>query len=349
VNAFRRSKWVAQPAAISWLSVLIVALGVLSPIVGTRWLPPVLVVLPILAGGLLLGRFRLLLLIALAVVAVVYDTIRLDWRAVQPGAVVVVVGAAIFANRLTSSRESLGVQGLRSESMLADLRNRLSAQGQIPSLPAGWHSEVLLRSAGGTTFGGDFMVAEVTGDGSFLELIVVDVSGKGVDAGTRALLLSGALGGLLGAVAPGEFLAAANDYLIRQQWEEGFATAVHITLDLRSGSFVVESAGHPPSAQFVAGSGQWRLVEVDGDLLGVIPGARYRGAKGGLNRGDAIMMYTDGLVEVPGRDLSVGIDKLVGEAERLVTAGFRDGARRLVDAVAPGETDDCALVLIWRD
>jgi Stage II sporulation protein E (SpoIIE) len=332
-----------------WLSGLVVAIAILSPIVGSKWIPPVVVVLPILAAGLLLGRTRLLVLIALSVAAVVYDTIRLDWRVVQPGAIFVVAAAAVFANRLARSRETLGVQGLRSESMLVDLRNRLRAQGEMPKLPAGWHSEIVLRSAGGAKFGGDFMVAEVTGEGRFLEVVVVDVSGKGVDAGTRALLLSGALGGLLGAVAPSEFLPAANDYLIRQEWDEGFATAVHIVIDLQTGSFVVESAGHPPSAQFIAGSGTWRLVEVDSPLLGVIPGASYTGTAGELKRGDAMLMYTDGLVEIPGRDLSVGIDKLVGEAERLVTAGFRDGARRLADAVAPGESDDCALVLIWRE
>ena len=54
------------------------------------------------------------------------------------------------------------------------------------------------------------------------------MSGKGVDAGTRALLLSGAFGGLLGALPSEEFLAASNDYLLRQGWDEGFATAVHV-------------------------------------------------------------------------------------------------------------------------
>jgi serine phosphatase RsbU (regulator of sigma subunit) len=60
------------------------------------------------------------------------------------------------------------------------------------------------------------------------------------------------------------------------------------------------------------------------------------------------MLYTDGVVETPGRDLAVGIDRLLGQAERLVTAGFRLGARLLVDRVATGESDDRALVLIWR-
>ena len=70
----------------------------------------------------------------------------------------------------------------------------------MPALPEGWSAEVVLRSAGGASFSGDFLVATRSDDGSQLEVALVDVSGKGVDAGTRALLLSGAFGGLLGSV-----------------------------------------------------------------------------------------------------------------------------------------------------
>ena len=56
-------------------------------------------------------------------------------------------------------------------------------------------------------------------DGRVLELVVCDVSGKGVDAGTRALLLSGAIGGLLGAMrrhrASVEELAPAVDHFLK--------------------------------------------------------------------------------------------------------------------------------------
>jgi hypothetical protein len=56
------------------------------------------------------------------------------------------------------------------------------------------------------------------------------------------------------------------------------------------------------------------------------------------------------MVEAPGRDIDEGIARLLGEAERLVVAGFSTGAPELVNAmqrtVASG--DDCALVLIWR-
>ena len=67
-----------------------------------------------------------------------------------------------------------------------------------------------------------------------LDVAVVDVSGKGDAAATRALLLSGAFGGLITAVPPDEFLDAANAYLLGHRWDEGFATAVQLSLDLTS-------------------------------------------------------------------------------------------------------------------
>jgi serine phosphatase RsbU (regulator of sigma subunit) len=247
-------------------------------------------------------------------------------------------------------RGRLGVQGTRGDSMLVDLRDRLTAQGEMPALPDGWSAEVVLRSAGGASFSGDFLVATRSDDGQQLEVALVDVSGKGVAAGTRALLLSGAFGGLLGSVPHEEFLPATNRYLIRQHWEEGFATVAHVVIDLVTGEYVVSVAGHPPAVQFAAGSGRWRVSEAsEGPLLGVFPDAKFVSERGRLQRGDALLLFTDGLIEKPGQDMSVGIDRLLGQAERLVTRGFRHGARKLIDRVAAAHNDDRAVVLIWRD
>jgi hypothetical protein len=62
------------------------------------------------------------------------------------------------------------------------------------------------------------------------------------------------------------------------------------------------------------------------------------------------MLYTDGLVEVPGRDIDAGIDRLLGEADRLVASGFVAGVGQLVRSMQAGarNSDDCALVLICR-
>ena len=218
----------------------------------------------------------------------------------------------------------------------------------MPPLPTGWRSAAVLRPAGGASFGGDFLVSAC--DGKTLEVALVDVSGKGVDAGTRALLLSGAFGGLLGSVPQGEFLTACNAYLRRGPVTEGFVTAVHLALDLTTGDYVLTSAGHPPPAQFDAGSGTWKVTQARGIVLGVVPDLRCVPAHGALRPGDALMLYTDGLVEAPGRDIDVGTDRLLGEATRLVATGFANAAGELVRVVKAGgaSSDDCALVLIWR-
>ena len=187
-------------------------------------------------------------------------------------------------------------------------------------------------------------------DGKTLELALVDVAGKGVDAGTRALLLSGAFGGLLGSVPPSDFLGACNSYLRRGSQAEGFVTAVHLAVDLVTGEYVISSAGHPPAAHFEAGSGRWRLTSALGIVLGVVPDLRGSSDRGALRHGDALMLYTDGLVEVPGRDIDAGIDRLLGEADHLIAGGFGAGAAQLVRTMQAGRatSDDCALVLIWR-
>jgi serine phosphatase RsbU (regulator of sigma subunit) len=248
---------------------------------------------------------------------------------------------------LTSFRRTqLGVTGLRGESMLVDLRDRILSQGMLPPLPSEWYAETALRSAGGTPFAGDFVVA--SRNGQRLDLVVVDVSGKGEDAGTRSLLLSGAFSGLLGALPPEEFLPAANDYLIRQDWEEGFATAIHLSLDLDSGDFALRAAGHPPAVQRCAGSGRWTVHPSEGGtVLGILPNADFPAVTGTLRRGDAVLLYTDGLVENRSRDIGLGIDRLQGQGERLLRNGMDDGARRLIDRLG-SRNDDRALLLVHR-
>ena len=94
------------------------------------------------------------------------------------------------------------------------------------------------------------MVADLTHGGRHLEVALVDVSGKGREAGTRSLLLSGALGALLGSLPPVAFLDEANRYLVRQSWDEGFATAVHVDINLDTGEFSVGNAGHPAPVRY---------------------------------------------------------------------------------------------------
>lgn len=337
-----------EPVALAGLVLLALLLVVAGEALGPAVVPPGAEVLPLLGGGLLLGTRAMRRLVVVVALCLAYDVAVLGLDVVRPGALVVVALTAGAAYEFARSRDETGLAGASGDTFLVELRDRLQQEGELPALPAPWAGETMLCPAGGGPFAGDFVVSALTEEDSRLELALVDVSGKGLDAGTRALLLSGALGGLLGSLRPEEFLPAANRYVDRQDWVEGFATAVHLVLDLADGAFAVESAGHPPVAHFDAGSGRWSLLAAEGLALGLVPEVAYAPVIGRLDAGDALLLYTDGLVEVPGRDLELGIDKLLGEAERLVPRGFAGGAELLVSRVATGGSDDRGLVLIWR-
>jgi len=309
--------------------------------------PMTSLMVPLLLGSLLLTPrhlpwFVLYVLAALVVALALQD----KPTSKTYGAVGIQMLMCLIVLAFSLRRSRLGVGGAMGESMFVDLRDRILTQGGIPELPMGWYAESALRSAGGTPFAGDFVVASRPTPHR-LELAVVDVSGKGEEAGTRALLLSGAFGGLLGALPPDQFLPAANLYLLRQDWSEGFATAIHLSLDLEDGSFEVRSAGHPPAALRQAGTGRWAVLGSEGPILGLIPDAEFTTARGRLGHHDALLLYTDGMVEEPRRDIDLGIDRMLGEAEHLLRGSYEGAARRLVAALGSRD-DDRAMVVVSR-
>ncbi|WP_162254796.1 PP2C family protein-serine/threonine phosphatase [Phycicoccus sp. Root563] len=263
------------------------------------------------------------------------------------GAYTVLVVVMVIMFWVAASRARLGVQGNLGETMLVDLRDRLRTQGELPPMPPGWGAELSVLSAYGDSFSGDFLVTNKSDN--ILELALVDVSGKGIAAGTRSLLLSGAFGGLLGSLPYDQFLTAANSYLLRQQWDEGFASAAHAWINLETGEYSLASAGHPPAVRFSAGSGRWKVLEGDeGPVLGVTDAVGFPRVRGTLRRGDALLLYTDGVIEVRNRDLRDGIDRMLGTAEQMIGRGFEGMAAKMCAAARAGETDDRAAVLVWR-
>ncbi|MFI8386037.1 PP2C family protein-serine/threonine phosphatase [Streptomyces sp. NPDC085540] len=350
VDYFRgdASDWLAFGGLL--LTIPAIACGTLMlPI----WFSPSALVLPIVAGGLLLRPASLLALYAASATALIVEALVLGPYTqgparVTPGTVLVVAACGFFGLVIAQFRSRVGVPWRRGGTMLFDLRERIRVQSKLPALPRGWHREMALRPAGGQSFSGDFVVAARTNGGRTLEIVLTDVSGKGMEAGSRALLLSGAFGGLLGALPAHGFLPAANGYLLRQDWDEGFATSIHLVLDLETGDYELLSAGHLPALQLSAGTGRWQEKSGEGPLLGVYDGAEFIPARGNLRPGDVLMLFTDGLVETSDREISEGMDRLTGEADRYVAAGWDGAAWHLIEKVAKDVNDDRALLLIRR-
>jgi hypothetical protein len=310
--------------------------------------PFTMLLAPLLLGVLLLSNrvmawFVGYELVMVAATAAVMPSYSLR-QAVTLG---VVLALCLLVLWFSTRGRPIGVTGRHGASMLVDLRDRILAQGEIPALPSGWLVESALYSAGGSPFAGDFVVATTRERDRRLEVALVDVSGKGEAAGTRALQLSGAMGGLLGALPADGFLPAANDYLLQRAWEEGFATAVHLSVDLVTGDYELRGAGHPPPVQRHAGSGRWQVLPTDGPVLGLIDGVGYAAVRGRLLRGDALLLYTDGMVEEPRKDIDLGIDGMLGAAESLLRRSWDGMAERLATTVGSPD-DDRALLVVHR-
>ncbi|WP_377643628.1 PP2C family protein-serine/threonine phosphatase [Oryzobacter terrae] len=348
LSALRRTASESEPTLEVFFASLTVVLGILiirfPADVPFALLFPVVVI----AGLLLVPRRLVRIYVVVAVVLALWgprSNLGLLRFALVFVAICVVMVMMVLAAR---SRARVGTRGFGGDRMFADLRDRIASVGRMPALPEGWTAVSCVLSAHGERFSGDFVVAHLSPSRHRLEVVLVDVSGKGTGAGTRSLLLSGALGALLGAVPSADFLRAANEYLVRQEWEEGFATAVHLDIDLRTGEYSVANAGHPSPARYVNGRARWSLLEGGrGPLLGVVPGAAFPRQSGRLERGDALLFYSDGVIESRGRDLEDGIDRMLGVAAMAVL-GSGDVAREVCESARSGEDDDRAALAVRR-
>lgn len=217
---------------------------------------------------------------------------------------------------------------------------------RAPRLPRGWRADQGVRAAFGEPQAGDFVCTHVSLDPAVLEVALFDVSGHGHDAATRAGVLSGFVRETLGSVAAQQFLPAVNAHLLGQHWQDGFATAVHLQIDLTSGAYSLGNAGHPPPAHR---TDRWRILDsVAGPVLGVLPGAAYGRYAGLLGPGEAMVLYSDGLVETRDNQIDDGIALLLADVDALAEQDPVGVAARLLARASTGEGDDRAVFIISR-
>jgi serine phosphatase RsbU (regulator of sigma subunit) len=300
-------------------------------------------------------RRRSMAVMAVAVVAAVLAVLvahGFSTEQVSASGVVLMTVALAVGYLQARRRDRLGLRQISAEQVLTQIRDRLAVQSKVPDLPSEWQVQVEQRPADGAAICGDFVASRlVAADGrSMLHLAVLDVSGSGISAGPRSLLLAGAVGGLLGTVDPDRFLSAANEYLMRQEWPLGFASAIYVVIDLDSGDYCLRVAGHPPALAFRPGSEPtWVASSALGTVLGVMPALAGVSDHGTLGAGESLYLFTDGVIDDRNHDLDAGTERLQAIVESVATRDeWGDLATRLIEQVPAALADDRTLVVIRR-
>jgi anti-sigma regulatory factor (Ser/Thr protein kinase) len=139
---------------------------------------------------------------------------------------------------------------------------------------------------------------------------------------------------------------AGLDAFVASLGMEMFATALVAVLDPVAGSVELASAGHPaPLVRRETGCEFVPLIA--GPPLGIAAPRSTHHTQ--LHQDDVLMLFTDGLVEVPGQSLDIGLTELatLADARRDVTDPRRLCALLLGELGAG--TDDTAVMVLTRD
>jgi hypothetical protein len=336
----------SQEGQVTVLLILLCGVGAAFAISWTayEWMPLATYFVWLLVGMLLL-RYQPLVVLSCAVfvaavVATRHEGMIVGARSTAVLSLLIVIALILFQ----SSRQRSGLPVPLSEAMLAELRDRLQRQSVIPELPEGWTAQSAMRSSAGAGYAGDFFVADLV-EGRRLEMVLVDVCGKGVAVGPQALQFAGALGGMLGSLPPRKLMLAANRFLLRQRSDESFSTAVHLRVDIATGEYTITSAGHPPALRWEADADEWFVDNARGTALGITPEPELHGSEGTLVPGDALLFYTDGVVESRTNDIEEGIAWLRETARTAVHSGFPGAAQRIIRRVGNAGDDRAVLIL----
>ncbi|GAA1979796.1 hypothetical protein GCM10009718_15780 [Isoptericola halotolerans] len=235
--------------------------------------------------------------------------------------------------------EGLLLRGRRDIRAAATLQRSLLPT-ELPQID-GWTLEALYEPTGGGLAGGDWYDA-LPLDGDRLALVVGDVSGHGLTAAATMGQLRNALRALMLTGSPAVRAVGQVDQLVRATLPGQVATVVVAVVDTASGAVEYVTAGHPPPV-VVGPDGASTVPVLGAPPLGV--GTRDdRSGSATVERGGALVLYSDGLVER--RDESI-VDSL----ERLrATTGQTTRAARLLELVRdPGSDDDATLLVLRRD
>ena len=184
-----------------------------------------------------------------------------------------------------------------------------------------------------------------------LAVVLGDVTGHGIEAAADMAMAKFVFRSLAREhPEPADFLASVNDIVVDEIAAGKFITMIYFVVDAANGSVTVGCAGHP-APLLVAPDGTVEEVRVSGLALGVEPGQTYEESSATVQRGGALVVYTDGVIEARRDGEFYGVGRLIDVVGASLRRPAAEIARTVMDdcrAFAGELADDCALVVIKR-
>jgi phosphoserine phosphatase RsbU/P len=197
--------------------------------------------------------------------------------------------------------------------------------------------------------GGDLYDVIDLGDGIF-GFLVADVSGHDVGTSLVATAARALFRQNSGPMySPEETFQLANRVLTGWLPPGRFLTACYAMLNRNTGQLKMVGAAHPP-AVIQDSTGNVRFMEMEGDVLGAFPEARFGRINSKVKKGDRVVLYTDGLVEniESGRAWSEAGTKLLDTMRSSWKVPLDDLPGHLAKELAGNSKEDDILVLAFE-
>ena len=168
--------------------------------------------------------------------------------------------------------------------------------------------------AGHLDAGGDFYDV-IPLDGGRLAMFIGDVMGRGVSAAAAMAQMRAAIRALVAVEPePGAVLIALDKVFDLYEMNQ-LVTMVYAVIDPERDEVVVANAGHPPPLRLRADG----RVDVVAGERGCSSASAARTHHGPLpfRAGDALLAFTDGLIERRNEDIETGVKRLAGACREL--------------------------------
>ncbi|MEU5279035.1 SpoIIE family protein phosphatase [Streptomyces asoensis] len=219
----------------------------------------------------------------------------------------------------------------------------------LPHIPARMAGcDIATRYLPGTLLGrvgGDWFDS-VKLPGARTALVVGDVMGHGLNSAAMMGQLRTAVQTMAALDLPPAQLLRNLDDLAQRLGDTYLATCLYAVYDPIGGELHLANAGHIPPVLVRAADGRSELLELPtGAPIGV-GGVPFEAVRVPVRPGDRLVMCTDGLVEVRGEDIGVGLATLCESAAH-PAASMDDACDTVIRALNTrgGRKDDVALLL----